>query len=47
MKQSAIVIAPVRGTYKKNELGYLKRNHPSTPNLNQFDACREMLGQKK
>ena len=46
MKQTAVVIAPGRGTYNKNELGYLKRQHPNAPNLEQFDAYRAMLGQK-
>ena len=47
MKQTAVVIAPGRGTYNKNELGYLKRHHPNAPNLDQFDAYRATLGQKK
>ena len=47
MKQTAVVIAPGRGTYNKNELGYLKRHHPNAPNLDQFDAYRTTLGQKK
>lgn len=46
MKQTAVVIAPGRGTYNKNELGYLKRHHPNAPNLDQFDAYRATLGQK-
>ncbi|MDB2391268.1 ACP S-malonyltransferase [Alphaproteobacteria bacterium] len=47
MKQTAVVIAPGRGTYNKSELGYLKRYHPNAPNLDQFDAYRDMLGQEK
>ena len=47
MKQTAVVIAPGRGTYNKNELGYLKRHHPNAPNLDQFDIYRSMLGQTK
>jgi [acyl-carrier-protein] S-malonyltransferase len=47
MKQTAVVIAPGRGTYNKNELGYLKRYHANAPNLEQFDAYRATLGQKK
>ena len=47
MKQTAVVIAPGRGTYNKNELGYLKRRHSNAPNLDQFDAYRATLGQKK
>ena len=47
MKQTAVVIAPGRGTYNKNELGYLKRHHSNAPNLDQFDAYRATLGQKK
>jgi [acyl-carrier-protein] S-malonyltransferase len=47
MKQTAVVIAPGRGTYNKNELGYLKRHHPNAPNLDQFDAYRATRGQKK
>ena len=46
MKQTAVVIAPGRGTYNKTELGYLARHHPNAPNLDQFDAFRAKLGQK-
>jgi len=46
MKQTAVVIAPGRGTYNRTELGYLARHHPNAPNLGQFDAFRIKLGQK-
>ena len=46
MKQTAVIVAPGRGTYNKTELGYLARHHPNAPNLDQFDAYRAALGQK-
>ena len=45
MKQTAVVIAPGRGTYNKTELGYLARHHPWFNALNDFDAYREAEGQ--
>ncbi|MEJ6707432.1 MAG: ACP S-malonyltransferase [Amylibacter sp.] len=46
MKQTAVVVAPGRGTYNKTELGYLTQRHPNAPNLDQFDAYRAALSQK-
>ena len=47
MKQTAVVIAPGRGTYNKAELGYLSRRHPDKAELfAQFDQYRADLGQK-
>ena len=50
MKQTAVVIAPGRGTYNKTELGYLARHHPRaaniTANIAAFDAYRVALGQQ-
>lgn len=45
MKQTAIVIAPGRGTYNKAELGYLARHHPDAPFLGDFDDYRRAQGQ--
>jgi len=47
MKQTAVIIAPGRGTYNKGELGYLARHHPDMPHLAEFDAYRASLGQTK
>ncbi len=46
MKQTAVVIAPGRGTYNKAELGYLARHHPAAPHLADFDAYRQGQGQE-
>ncbi len=47
MKQTAVVIAPGRGTYNKPELGYLARHHKDQAELiASFDAVREQKGQK-
>jgi [acyl-carrier-protein] S-malonyltransferase len=46
MKQTAVVIAPGRGTYNKAELGYLARHHPNAPYLADFDAYRTSQGQQ-
>lgn len=45
MKETAVVIAPGRGTYNKAELGYLKRHHPGFAPLKDFDAYRKASGQ--
>lgn len=46
MKQTAVVIAPGRGTYNKAELGYLKTRHPKKSDLiQQFDNYRDATGQ--
>lgn len=45
-KQSALVIAPGRGTYAKGELGYLARNHADRSDIiARFDAVRRAKGQ--
>ena len=42
MKQTAVIIAPGRGTYNRSELGYLARHHgDKTPLLNAFDSYRQ------
>ncbi len=47
MTQTAIVIAPGRGTYNKPELGYLARHHAENVDmLAEMDAYRADLGQK-
>lgn len=47
MKKKALVIAPGRGTYNKEELGYLKRHHDDKKNLiAAIDAYREKAGQE-
>ena len=45
MKQTAVVVAPGRGTYNKAELGYLKTHHPSSTLLAKFDGYRLQNGQ--
>ncbi|MEX0351581.1 MAG: ACP S-malonyltransferase [Paracoccaceae bacterium] len=46
MKQTAIVIAPGRGTYNRDELGYLGRHHSDKGALiDDFDAYRRTQGQ--
>ncbi|MEK6216028.1 MAG: hypothetical protein N2B03_02285, partial [Boseongicola sp.] len=46
MRQTAVVIAPGRGTYNKTELGYLARCHSDRANtLAQFDDFRRGAGQ--
>lgn len=46
MKQTAVVIAPGRGTYNQAELGYLARHHGGRPDLlEEFDAHRTSIGQ--
>jgi [acyl-carrier-protein] S-malonyltransferase len=44
-RQSALVICPGRGTYNRQELGYLAKNHQQQPMLSEYDARREALGQ--
>jgi malonyl CoA-acyl carrier protein transacylase len=45
-KQTALVIAPGRGTYAKGELGYLARHHgPRAQIIARFDAVRAAKGQ--
>ena len=47
MKQTAVVIAPGRGTYNKTELGYLARHHSDKHSLvTEMDRYRSILGQK-
>lgn len=47
MKQTAVVIAPGRGTYNKTELGYLTRHHSDKHSLvAEMDCYRSNLGQK-
>lgn len=46
MKQTAIVVAPGRGTYNRSELGYLKTHHASQQALfAEFDAFRRQHSQ--
>ncbi|MGI9388815.1 MAG: ACP S-malonyltransferase [Boseongicola sp.] len=46
MKQTAVVVAPGRGTYNKTELGYLARHHKGrTDLLDRFDDFRRSAGQ--
>ncbi|MEL6368126.1 MAG: ACP S-malonyltransferase [Pseudomonadota bacterium] len=41
MQRTAVVVCPGRGTYGKEELGYLKRHHASSmPLFREFDAIR-------
>lgn len=43
---SALVVCPGRGTYGKNEFGYLKRHHSARSDLvSRFDALRAERGQ--
>lgn len=44
--KSAVVICPGRGTYNKDELGYLSRHFPDQELLSRFDAQREAAGQE-
>ena len=47
MTRTAVVICPGRGTYNKEELGYLARHHPDKTRLFQgFDAIRRETGQE-
>ena len=45
MKQTAVVIAPGRGTYNKAELGYLSRHYPNDHFIAKFDAARALGNQ--
>lgn len=45
--QTAIVVAPGRGTYNRDELGYLARHHAARRDLlGRFDALRVEAGQE-
>ena len=47
MKQTAVVIAPGRGTYNREELGYLHRYHSKQTDLmGRFDRYRREKGQE-
>ncbi len=47
MKKTAVVVCPGRGTYNKDELGYLARHHANRADLiAAFDARRIELGQE-
>ena len=46
MKQTAVIIAPGRGTYNKGELGYLARHHGAADFRRPFDDYRTQLGQQ-
>lgn len=47
MKQTAVIVAPGRGTYNRTELGYLKTLHSDkSALLAEFDAFRSGIGQK-
>ncbi len=46
-RKTALVIAPGRGTYNKEELGYFRRYHADKAGLvADFDAARSALGQE-
>ncbi len=46
MKQTAVVVAPGRGTYNKTELAYIARHHSDRGDvIARFDAFREAAGQ--
>jgi [acyl-carrier-protein] S-malonyltransferase len=48
MKQTAVVVAPGRGTYNREELGYFARHHAGQSALMaRFDSYRDALGQEK
>ncbi len=47
MTRTAVVVCPGRGTYNKEELGYLHRNHADQRELLAgFDAIRAEAGQE-
>lgn len=47
MKQTAVVVAPGRGTYNRTELGYFACHHMAkAAMLGEFDTYRAKLGQK-
>ena len=47
-RKTALVIAPGRGTYNKEELGYFARHHAGrSALLARFDAERQRLGQER
>jgi [acyl-carrier-protein] S-malonyltransferase len=43
---TAVVICPGRGTYNKDELGYLQRRFPNAALLADFDRQRQQAGQE-
>ena len=44
-KQTALVICPGRGTYNKDELGYLQRYHADKSDfMNEVDRIRAAQG---
>ena len=46
-RRSALVVCPGRGTYNKDELGYLARHHADKAELiGAIDAARLELGQE-
>jgi [acyl-carrier-protein] S-malonyltransferase len=46
-KKSALVICPGRGTYNREELGYLAKHHSQQKTmLSEFDALRQAQGQQ-
>ena len=46
-RKSALVICPGRGTYNREELGYLARHHSQQQTmLSEFDALRQAQGQQ-
>lgn len=45
MKQTAVIVAPGRGTYNKAELGSIARRHGAPDLQTQFDAYRSAQGQ--
>ena len=45
LKNKAVIIAPGRGTYNKDDLGYLRRHHENVSIIKQFDGYRSSLGQ--
>ena len=47
MRQTAVVVAPGRGTYNRSELGYFTRRHPGRAGLlARFDDFRKEAGQE-
>ena len=47
MKQTAVVVAPGRGTYNRGELGYFAQHHmDKAGRLAEFDGYRAARGQK-
>lgn len=47
MRQTAVIVAPGRGTYNRSELGYFAQHHQDKAGmLAEFDMLREVRGQK-